>query len=137
MKDNAGRIIDVGTVLALFAVFLAAAGCSKSDKAADVAQDSILVKDADIGDNKTDTAGAATAALLRAHGSAADEPVLTTGAPVKRAPAVGGPASSGGLKPPKRVNPTPVLPGRESTSTQPSPAPKRDSTKGDTLSLIL
>ena len=61
---------------------------AKSEKAADVAQDSILVKDADVGGNKTDTAGAATAALMRARGSAANAPVLTTGAPVKRAPDV-------------------------------------------------
>jgi hypothetical protein len=160
MKDNRVRI---------FAALLLAAGCAKSDKAADVAQDSILVKDADIGGNKTDTAGAATAALVRASGSAANAPVLTTGAPVKGAPDVGGATSNGVLRPPKRVNPTPVLPGRESTVTprstpitgmqlnpppvppptpvtqpvspppppvtQPSATPKKDSTKGDTLSL--
>jgi hypothetical protein len=95
MKDNRVRIL---------AALLLAAGCAKSGKTADVAQDSILVKDAGIGGNKTDTAN-----------------------------------SNRGLQPPKRVNPTPVLPGRESTSapvTQPSPTPKKDSTKGDTLSLI-
>ena len=130
MKDNRVRI---------FAALLLAAGCAKADRAADIAQDSILVKDADIGGNKTDTAGAATAALVRARGSAVDIPVLTIGAPVKRAPDVSGAKSNRGLQPPKRVNPTPVLPGRESTSTsvmQPSSRPKKDSTKGDTLSLI-
>src|SRR2546423_5381676 len=108
MKDN--RVI-------ILAALLLAAGCAKSDKTADVKQDSILVKDADIGGNKTDAAGAAAAALLKARGSAANAPVLTTGAPVKRAPEVARPTSSGGLQPPKRVNPTPVLPGRESTVT--------------------
>src|SRR5437762_13935270 len=109
MKDN-----RVG----IFAALLLAAGCARSEKAADVAQDSILVKDADVGGKKTDTAGAATAALVRARGSAANVPVLTTGAPVKRAPDVSGANSNSVLQPPKRVNPTPVLPGRESTSTQ-------------------
>lgn len=112
MKDNRAQI---------FALLLLAAGCAKSDKTADVAQDSILVKDADIEGNKTDTAGAATAALVRARGSAANAPVLTSGAPVKRAPDAVSTTVPGGLQPPKRVNPTPVLPGRESTATPRTP----------------
>jgi hypothetical protein len=102
-----------------------AAACAKSNKSSDVAQDSILVKDA--GD-KTDTAGAATAALVREKGATAQPPALTTGAPVNRttdvAPAVPTTAAPQRNRasvppPPKKVYPSPVLPPRESTTATP------------------
>jgi hypothetical protein len=127
MKDSVRilRTLVVGLLLAVAA--FAAAACAKSSKAKDVAQDSILVKDAGIAEHKTDTtSGPAT--LVRDRGSAADRPTLTSGAPVKRSPATNAGASQTGLQPPVRVNPTPVLPSRESTS-----APQRTPTPNPTL----
>lgn len=110
MKDSARRILDTGVALALAAGVLTTAGCAREKKAEDVAQDSILVKDADMSARKADTTVPGTT-LVRDRGSVPQTPVLTTGAPVKRSPDV---KASGGLQPPKRVNPTPVLPGRDS-----------------------
>ena len=116
MKDSAGRM-GKSLGVAGVAVILAVAACSKSNKANDVAQDSILVKDADVAEHKTDTAGAATAALVRERGaSGAQLPALTTGAPVTRAPDVATPPPTTQLTPPRRVNPSPVLPPREPRS---------------------
>jgi hypothetical protein len=125
MKDSARRVFETGLVLALAATLLSVAACGRSSKASDVAQDSILVKDADV-EHKTDTAGAATAALVRERGATPAQPTLTAGAPVQRsantittAPTTTtGAISTGTLQPPRRVNPSPVLPPRESTSTR-------------------
>lgn len=131
MKDSAGKFTR-RLRLAAAAAMAVTAACAKSNKPADVAQDSILVKDADVSANKTDTAGAATAALVRERGSGAQLPTLTSGAPVTRSsdlapamPATGTlpPASRTPVQPtmppPKRLHPSPVLPPRESTSTTP------------------
>ena len=126
MKDSV-RILGKTFRLGAVAAIIVSAGCGRSNKAADVAQDSILVKDADVSGNKTDTAGAATAALVREKGAAAQPPTLTTGAPVTRssdvAPAVpttSAPTSRTSTpQPPKKVYPSPVLPPRESTTSTP------------------
>lgn len=126
MKDSARRLVDGAVIVALAAGGLTIVACGRSDKTADVAQDSMLVKDADVAPEKTDTAGAATAALVRARGATPGMPALTNGAPVRRSadlprvPASGVPTTSGGLQPPKRVNPSPVLPARESTAGRPT-----------------
>ena len=142
MKDSAeilSRAVRVATVAAM----IATAACGKSNKAADVAQDSILVNDANVPGNKTDTAGAATAALVRERGSSAQLPALTNGAPVARSPNVAPPVQAAGatsrtrrtttsqptLQPPEKVYPSPVLPPRESTTA----TPKKDSS-ADSLS---
>jgi hypothetical protein len=131
MKDSV-RILSRTMRVAIAAAMIATAACAKSNKPADVAQDSILVKDADVAGNKTDTAGAATAALVRERGSGAQLPALTNGAPVTRS-SDGGPAvpptsatrttrastAQPTLQPPKKVYPSPVLPPRESTVTTP------------------
>lgn len=131
MKDSA-RILSQALRLATAATMVGAIACAKSNKSSDVAQDSILVKDADVAGNKTDTAGAATAALVREKGATAQPPALTTGAPVNRstdvAPAVPGTVAPQRnrtstaqpvLQPPKKVYPSPVLPPRESTTATP------------------
>lgn len=123
MKDSAKRLAD--GVIAVALVALCAGGCARKDKGADVAQDSILVKDADLAEHKTDTAGAATAALVKERGATPQPPTLTSGAPVTTTSDVAG--SGGRLQPPKRVNPSPVLPSRQSTQTSaPTPPPVRD-----------
>jgi hypothetical protein len=114
MKDSARRLVDGAMMAALAASALSAGGCARSDKTTDVAQDSILVKDADVAEHKTDTAGAATAALVRERGATPEAPALTSGAPVTRPADVSG-SSAGTLQPPRRVNPSPVLPSREPT----------------------
>lgn len=126
MKDSARRVFETGLVLALAATLLSVAACGRSSKASDVAQDSILVKDADIAGHKTDTAGAATAALVRERGATPAQPTLTAGAPVQRSAntvtsvptTTSGAASAGTLQPPRRVYPSPVLPPRDSTYTR-------------------
>lgn len=132
MKDSARRLFDVGVAIALATAVLATASCGRKDKATDIAQDSILVRDADLTAPRTDTSSIPPATLVRERGSAADVPVLTRGAPVKRAPTVTTGANSG-LRPPTRVNPSPVLPGRDTSSTgpaiQPPTLPTRDSTR--------
>ncbi len=121
MKDSARRLFDVGVAVALTTAVLAMAGCGRTNKTADVAQDSILVKDADVAEHKTNTPPAA-ATLVRDRGSAADVPSLTSGAAVKRAPSSAATGSSrGGLQPPARVNPSPVLPGRDTGAVTPPP----------------
>lgn len=122
MKDNARGILEIGVAVALAAAVLSVAGCGRSNKTADIAQDSILVKDADLSGHKVDTAAAATT-LVRDRGSVADLPALTTGAPVKRATASVAAGSAGGpLQPPKKVYPSPVLPGRNPTPESLPPA---------------
>jgi hypothetical protein len=133
MKDSAG-IFSRGFRVAALAALMTASACAKAKKTTDVAQDSILVKDADVSGNKTDTAGAATAALVRERGSAAELPALTSGAPVTKstgvaptipATTVAPPTSRTArsttvqptMEPPKKVYPSPVLPPRESTSS--------------------
>ncbi|MDQ6717442.1 MAG: hypothetical protein M3Z17_03720 [Gemmatimonadota bacterium] len=125
MKDSARRLFDVGVAAALTSAVLAMAGCGRTNKTADVAQDSILVKDANVAEHKVDTAAAAST-LVRDRGSAAAIPALTSGAPVKRAPASAATeVSRGTLQPPARVNPTPVLPGRD-TGAVTLPPPRID-----------
>lgn len=122
MKDSARGVLEIGVALALAAAVLSIAGCGRSNRTADVAQDSILVKDADVSGRKVDTV-AAGRTLVRDRGSVADVPALTTGAPVKRAPASVVAGSAGGqLQPPKKVYPSPVLPGRDATPESLPPA---------------
>ena len=136
MKDSSG-IFRQAVRLGAIALVFAGAACAKSNKPADVAQDSILVKDADVAGNKSDTAAAATAALVRERGSAAELPALTSGAPVTRPSDVAPPPSAMNatppapisrstssaarppMAPPRKVYPSPVMPPRESTSTTP------------------
>jgi hypothetical protein len=115
MKHTANGLLDGAFALALAVVTLSAGACGRQDKTSDVAQDSILVKDADIAEHKSDTAAAATAALVRERGALPQAPTLTNGAPVDRS---SGGTSSGTLQPPRRVNPSPVLPPRESAPIQ-------------------
>jgi hypothetical protein len=138
MKDSARTRIDVGAAVVVVTAMLSIAACGKQNKASDVAQDSILVKDADIAEHKSDTTAAVTT-LVRDRGSVADAPTLTNGAPVKRARSVDAGPSRSGLQPPTKVNPSPVLPARESTVTTPKadsppppppPPPKTDSLNG-------
>lgn len=127
MKDSGREYSSLGAKLAFAAVLLTAA-CGRSQKTADIAQDSLLVKDMDLAGRATDTTTPA-ATLVRDRGSVADAPSLTTGARVRRSPQLQPPESPtfegrAGLPkmpPPTQVNPTPVLPGRESTSTPRAP----------------
>lgn len=125
MKDSMPlrKLVDGAIVLALVGSALSAGACARRDKTPDVAQDSILVKDADVVEHKTDTAGAATAALVRERGAIAETPTLTSGARVSRSSDVTV-APGGTLRPPRRVNPSPVLPAREPTPlTRTDPLP--------------
>ncbi len=134
MKDSLEKVRDVGVALALAAAVLAVASCAKSNKSENVAQDSILVKGADPGQQKSDST-ATTTTLVRNRGSAAELPVLTNGAAVKRPRSVEPGTTRPTLQPPTRVNPSPVLPGRESTITPPvdSPPPPARPPRTDTL----
>jgi hypothetical protein len=133
MKDSARRLDILRAVLALTSAAVGVTGCGRTNKTADVAQDSILVKDADLSAHRSDTA-ATTTTLVRDRGSMADLPTLTTGAPVKRSSVTNAGVSETGLQPPTRVNPTPVLPARDSTSAeQRTPTPNPPVTTQPTL----
>jgi len=136
MKDNVRGTLFAREALP-FIVAILAAGCGRASKTADVAQDSLLIKNADVRTHRMDTTVAAPGTLVRDRGSAADAPSLTAGAPVKRAPDVrtsGSPAMQSAspqpkMQPPAGVNPTPVLPGRV---LEPSPTPNTDTTRDTT-----
>ncbi|MBA3646622.1 MAG: hypothetical protein H0W63_10655 [Gemmatimonadaceae bacterium] len=139
MKDSAVTFSKSLRVTSL-AALVSAGACSKSNKAHEVAQDSILVKDADVAGQKTDTAGAATAALMRERGaSGAQRPALTNGAQVTRttdgAPPVGSTPTSSQPRvlPPRRVNPSPVLPPREPSGNPMEPVSASPTTPQPTI----
>jgi len=131
MKDSVRQFRDIGFVFASAATFALLAGCRRSDKTADVAQDSILVRDADTTLPRP-TVRDTMSTLVRDRGAVSATPSLTNGARVKRAPAQmqppaapvydpGIPAPQ--MPPPKKVNPPLVLPSTRTPAPPPPPPP--------------
>jgi len=105
MKDSVRESLYVGPIVALLAAALLAAGCRRSDKTADLAQDSLLmaadtVQAAPVKKDTAATARGAPGGVTQMHPSSKP---MTSGVPQPK------------MQPPRKINPPVVLPGRDST----------------------
>lgn len=134
---NSVQVLPYSWALILAAVLLSGYGCRRSDKTADVAQDSILVRDADTAQKRTGPGD--TLPTLVKQGRTVTTPSLTNGAPplppgITPATPV---RTNPRMPPPRRPTPPLILRGRESTTTVdsgPSPPKPKTDTGRDTLS---